>query len=291
MAEESIEVILLGASQDAGFPQPGCTCQNCSAAHVNPDMAEMPSSIAIIDHTAESFWIIDATPALPAQFSLLQQLPGNYSFKGIFLTHAHIGHYTGLMYFGREAMNDKGLPVHASARLCSFLEKNKPWSFLVSLGNISLVPIIADQPIEITPILSVLPVEVPHRAEFTDTYAFTIQGPSRRLFYCPDIDSWELWSRDIVSFLSDIDYALLDGTFYNAGEIDRQCTDEIPHPPVEQTVDKLQGVSSKITFVHMNHSNPLYRDGSERNRLVDMGFRIGKKGQKWQLYGKKDSSG
>jgi len=284
MTNGSIEVVLLGAAQDAGLPQPGCNCENCSAASEDHNKAESPSSIAIIDHTAENFWIIDATPALPEQLRFIQSLIGNYDLKGIFLTHAHIGHYTGLIYFGREAMNSKNMPIYASDRMCSFLLENEPWSMLVSLGNITPVPINENLTVEITSAASVQPVEVPHRGEFTDTYAFAIRGPSRTLFYCPDIDSWESWSRDILDFLSDIDYALLDGTFFCDGEVDRIRVDEVPHPFIDHTVDKLRSVSSKVTFIHMNHSNSLYRDGPERKRLIELGFGIGKKGRKWHLW-------
>jgi pyrroloquinoline quinone biosynthesis protein B len=283
MANGSIEVFLLGAAQDAGLPQPGCDCENCLAAGLDHDKAEFPSSIAVIDHTAESFWIIDATPALPEQLHLLRRSTKGYKLKGIFLTHAHIGHYTGLIYFGREAMSSKNMPVYASDRMCSFLLENEPWSMLVSLGTVTPVPIDENQTVNITPAVSVQPFEVPHRSEFTDTHAFTIRGPSRSLFYCPDTDSWETWSTDILSFVRDIDHALLDGTFYSSGEISQVRMDEVPHPLVERTVEKLQVVSSKITFIHMNHSNPIYRDGIERKRLFDQGFGIGKKGRKWDL--------
>eukprot|EP00957_Ditylum_brightwellii_P156501 11911053-Ditylum_brightwellii.AAC.1 len=57
---------------------------------------------------------------------------------GIFLTHAHIGHYTGLMYLGREALGAVDVPVYAMPRMRSFLKNNGPWSQLVSLGNINI---------------------------------------------------------------------------------------------------------------------------------------------------------
>ncbi len=285
MTKESIEVILLGAAQDAGLPHAGCNCENCVAASEDPGMAELPSSIAVVDRKTKSCWIIDATPALPEQLRLLEQICPGYDLEGFFLTHAHIGHYTGLIYLGREAMDSNSMPVYASPRLCSFLEDNGPWSQLVSLGNICLYPTATDRPVEITAAASIQAVGVVHRAEFSDTYAYTVLGPSRKLFYCPDIDSWEGWPGDLLSFLSDVDYALLDGTFFNAREIDQERLGEVPHPLVEQTVVMLRGVSSEVHFIHMNHTNPLYREGPERRLLADLGFGIGKKGRKWQLEG------
>ena len=57
---------------------------------------------------------------------------------GIFLTHAHIGHYIGLMYLGKEAMNADQVPVYAMTRMKGFLIQNGPWSQLLKINNIRI---------------------------------------------------------------------------------------------------------------------------------------------------------
>ena len=50
--------------------------------------------------------MIDATPDFAEHLHLLTN-NNERALKGIFITHAHIGHYTGLMHLGREVMGSK----------------------------------------------------------------------------------------------------------------------------------------------------------------------------------------
>jgi pyrroloquinoline quinone biosynthesis protein B len=286
---DSVEVLLLGAAQDAGLPHCGCQCDNCTAARADPRREELPTSIAVIDHAHGSHCIIDATPAFPRQLEMVERSAGRSQLRGVFVTHAHIGHYTGLMYLGREAMNTEGIPVYASDRVCSLLRENAPWSQLVSLGNIALMSMAEGEPVQVTPGISVRSIAVPHRGEFSDTHAFIIGGPAQSLLYCPDVDQWELWENDLRALLSDTDHALLDGTFFSRDELPEELMSEVPHPAVEDTCEMMHNFSNKVTFVHMNHSNPLHRDGPEREFLLKRGFQIGKRGQRWEL-GKQDGA-
>ena len=101
--------------------------------------------------------------------------------RGVFLTHAHIGHYTGLMYFGREALNSKSINVYAMPRMKKFLEQNGPWSQLVSLQNISITEIDNNVKISIDSNVTIQPIEVPHRAEFSETVGYKIYGPNKKV--------------------------------------------------------------------------------------------------------------
>jgi len=278
-----VEILLLGAAQDAGRPQSGCSCDNCVTARKDPQKVEHPSSIAIIHHGEKSFWIVDATPAFPAQLEMIKERTEGYKFRGLFITHAHIGHYTGLMFLGKEVMNTREMPVYVSASVGNFLTENAPWSQLVAQRNIVLHMIKEEQPVQIAPEISVTGYFVPHRDEFADTFSFVVQGANRSLFYCPDIDRWELWKHDLRTFLSDIDIALLDGTFYSSDELPQDRISKIPHPTVTSSYQRLEGISGKVTFIHMNHTNPLYREGKEKADLLSSGFGVGRSGQQWSL--------
>jgi len=283
MNEKSVEILLLGAAQDAGRPQSGCSCDNCVTAREDPQKVEFPSSIAIIHHGEKCFWIIDATPAFPSQLEMVKMTTEDYEFRGIFITHAHIGHYTGLMFLGKEVMNTHEVPVYVSASVGGFLSGNAPWSQLIEQRNIVLHTIVEEQPVQIVPDISVTGYFVPHRDEFADTFSFVIRGANRSLFYCPDIDRWELWMHDLRTFLTDIDVALIDGTFYSADELPKDRISKVPHPTVMSSYELLEGISGKVTFIHMNHTNPLYKEGKEKAWLLDSGFGVGRRGQRWQL--------
>lgn len=283
MNESSVDILLLGAAQDAGRPQSGCSCGNCVTAREYPRKVECPSSIAIIHHSEKRFWIVDTTPAFPSQLEMVKEIAEGYEFCGIFITHAHIGHYTGLMFLGKEVMNSHEISVYVSASVGKFLSENAPWSQLIEQENIVLQIIEEEQPLLIAPNISVTGFFVPHRDEFGDTFSFVIQGANRSLFYCPDIDQWELWKHDLRTFLADIDIALIDGTFFSNNELLKDRISKVPHPTVISSCEILEGMSGKITFIHMNHTNPLYQDGLERAQLLGLGFGIGRGGQLWEL--------
>ena len=121
---------------------------------------------------------------------------------GIFLTHAHIGHYTGLMYLGKEAMNSSNVPVYAMPRMKTFLEENGPWSQLAKAQNIALQEMQADSSISLTANLTVTPILVPHRDEFSETVGYIISGPAKKALFIPDIDKWEKWDLDIIQMIA-----------------------------------------------------------------------------------------
>jgi pyrroloquinoline quinone biosynthesis protein B len=180
-------------------------------------------------------------------------------------------------------MNAQGLPVYASARAADFLRSQAPWSYLARQGNLQLQEIKPYTRTALSPHLHVEPVPVPHREEFSDTLAFVVHGPQRRLFFCPDIDRWEAWGHDIRDFLAGIDLALLDGCFFSPAELPGRDLSQIPHPLVTDTVTRLKGLACDIHLIHLNHTNPLLRSSPERAWLVAQGFNIGAVGQRWRL--------
>jgi pyrroloquinoline quinone biosynthesis protein B len=282
-------VVVLGIGQDAGVPQMGCDSPFCRKAWKNAKLRQMVSSIALVNPATKERWIFDATPDLPEQFQLLKETTNDFSnnLAGIFLTHAHIGHYTGLMYLGREAMNSKDIKVYAMPRMKQMLETNAPWSQLVSIKNISLQALANKEKVQISEGLTVEPFLVPHRDEFSETVGFKIASAGKSLIFIPDIDKWQKWSESLETIVKSNDFVLIDGTFYADGEINRQMG-EVPHPFVSETVEILKDLptkeKSKVFFIHFNHSNPLVQgDKLKIRNLKAKGFNITFQGQKFDL--------
>jgi pyrroloquinoline quinone biosynthesis protein B len=102
---------------------------------------------------------------------------------------------------------------------------------------------------------------VPHRAEISETVGFAIQGPSRSAFFLPDIDSFEAWDRPLEELLARTDRAWIDGTFFSAAELPGRDLATIPHPLMQETLQRLEATDpalrSKVHFIHLNHSNPV----------------------------------
>lgn len=285
-------VVVLGIGQDAGVPQMGCSSPFCDKAWKDDTLRRHVSSIALVDPESGKRWIFDATPDLPRQFQMLKQITGDRSnaISGIFLTHAHIGHYTGLMYFGRESMNAHGIPVWAMPRMKAFLEKNGPWSQLLDIGNISIRQMEADRAVTLTDAIRVTPVIVPHRDEFSETVGFRIEANGKSLLFIPDIDKWQKWDRDLKKAVLENDYLLVDGTFFKDGEIPRPIS-EVPHPFVTETMVLLKDLPakerSKVSFIHFNHSNPLVQGSKAAlDEVHAKGFGVAYEGEVFRL-GKK----
>lgn len=285
---QSPYIQILGIAQDAGYPQLGCMKSCCKDLWNDTDARKMVSCIGLLDPSENEYWVFDATPDIKDQVAKCNESLGNNNLempKGLFITHAHIGHYTGLMQFGREAFGSNELPVYAMPRMSEFLTSNGPWSQLVTLKNVKLNPIANNEKIGIGQELSVVPISVPHRDEFSETVGFKIFGPDKTVLFIPDIDKWEKWDRDIIAEIRDVDVALLDGSFFRNGEIFGRDMSLIPHPFIEESIKLFSKLSSeeksKIHFIHFNHTNPVLRKNSDAHKeVIDKGFRIAEEGQK-----------
>jgi pyrroloquinoline quinone biosynthesis protein B len=277
------QVVVLGVAQDAGYPQIGAV-QEFAAVEVGQRTRQRVVALGLVDEKAQQKFLLEATPDLPEQLYALNHFwptPGTLP-TGIFLTHGHIGHYTGLMYLGREASGANGIPVYAMPRMASFLTTNAPWSQLVALHNMQLKPLQADQEIMLNAHLKVKPFLVPHRDEFTETVGFEITGAHKKAVFIPDIDKWAKWKRNLSDVLKRADYVLLDATFYRDGELARPMA-EVPHPFVEETIKLLQNLPpaerDKVYFIHFNHTNPLLQpDSPERRAVLGQGFHVAEEG-------------
>ncbi len=276
---DSPNITVLGIAQDAGFPQANCHKDCCKAVWNAKVDRQMVSCLALVDPANKKAWLFDATPDFKDQLHLLQQMYPGIELSGIFLTHAHIGHYTGLMHLGREAMGTKEIAVYAMPLMKNFLESNGPWSQLVQLKNIKLQPLAADSTIQLNDQFKVKPFLVPHRDEYSETVGYHIQGPQKSSLFIPDIDKWQKWDRDISKEIKHVDYAFLDGTFYKNGEIPGRDMSLIPHPFIEESLDLFASLApadkKKIHFIHFNHTNPiLQKNSAAAQNVIKQGFDI-----------------
>ena len=227
---------------------------------------------------------------MPSQLKLLKEHAqgSKETPDGIFMTHAHIGHYAGLMYLGRESLGGKNIPVYAMPRMKMFLETNGPWEQLVELNNIDILPIQHETKVELTPNLTVIPFKVPHRDEYSETVGYKIIGPNKSALFIPDIDKWSKWEKDIVTEIQNVDFAFLDATFFDGPEINTRNIAEIPHPFVSESMDLFQNLpqteKSKVHFIHFNHTNALLNQTSDSyQKVLDAGFNVSAFNQQFNL--------
>ena len=285
---QSEYIYILGNTQDAGLPHIGCQHAFCED-NFNVYEEHYTTSIAVVNSDLKKYILFEATPDITFQLNNLKrnifhkfQLP-----ESIYITHAHMGHYTGLMYFGREALGSKDLLVRVLPRMSKFLQNNGPWSQLVDINNIKIEELNFGLSTNELSNISVTPLQVPHRDEYSETAGYIIAGKNKKALFIPDIDKWEKWDRDLSQLAKEFDFLLIDATFYDSKEINRDIT-EIPHPLVTETIDLLSGLNienrSKVYFIHMNHTNMMLDPDSKLSKLVtSKGFNIARLGQKLYL--------
>jgi len=285
-----VELVILGTVQDAGSPQIGCQKDCCNHLWEHPDHTRKVASIGVIDYQSCYTMIVDATPDIKSQLNYLQQLSGvpNAMPDLVLLTHAHIGHYSGLLQFGKEAINADMVAVAAMPRMERFLKSNGPWSQLVENNNVELHPIVSNSSYPVTNEISYMPILVPHRDEYSETVGYRINGPHKSVLYIPDIDKWQLWDRNILDEIAKVDYALLDATFYDGVELGGRDMSLIPHPTVEESLSILKPLPrderNKVYFIHLNHTNPLLDPQSSAYKYtIKQGFRVASFGQAFKL--------
>jgi pyrroloquinoline quinone biosynthesis protein B len=279
-------VVVLGTAQDGGLPHIGCDSGNCAAARRDPSRRRLVTSLMLCDPRSGKRWLFDCTPDVREELDRVRGIPAKRfenaaaprppPFDGMFLTHAHMGHYGGLLQLGREAYAVMGVPTYVTPRFAGFLRGNDPWKRMVDDGRLVIHELAPGDPgspsgaagsaragggvsVELAPDLHVDCFRVPHRDEFSDTVGFVIRGPRRSLAYLPDIDKWEKWDawtwaeagagaaapspspspsqgRRVETLIGAVDYALLDGCFFADGEIPGRSIQDIPHPFIAESV-------------------------------------------------------
>ena len=277
---------VLGTSQDAGYPQVGCKNICCQTAWDNPELKKFPSSIAIINKEDRKYWLIDITPEIKTQIQMIDKF--DCSVEGIFIRHAHIGHYMGLINLGLEVMNLKNIPVYVMPKMKEFIINNTLLNQLVQNNNIKLSLISDGVDININDNFTIQAFDVPHRNELSETVGYKIIGQKKSAIYMPDIDSWDRFEKNLFKLINNNDILFLDGTFYQKSEIKTRDIKKIPHPSIVDTMDMLMDLSDedkqKIHFIHFNHTNDAIREGSEAyNTIIDSGFSISRENQKFNL--------
>jgi pyrroloquinoline quinone biosynthesis protein B len=268
-----MKVEILGTVQDGGVPHLGCSCGICEEARNKCEKQRYNASVLLKENTEEDSirYLIDATP------DIRYQINGDY-LDGVFISHGHLGHITGLLHFGEEALDADMIPVHVTDKTADYLNSNDPYRLLIDKNNID-VREFNDGDTQSLQGGKIEARESEHTGVQTDSLSFMIHGEEKKLFYMSDIHSWTEKTLDCVS---EADIAIIDGTFWNEEEIDRYH--EVPHPVMKETMHLTEDWNTEIVFTHLNHTNPALRpDSEERKELEERGFKVAERGMEFEI--------
>lgn len=260
-------VIVLGTAQDGGNPQLG------SSGRGRPRLV---SSMAVVLDDGTTL-LADVTPDVRAQ---IRHLEGTAPYRHrrsrnavdhITLTHGHMGHYTGLVQFGREAHNAAAVSTWVTPSMAEYLGSNQPWRALIDGAHLDVRA--GFGPWDLSDGLSLRLVPVPHRAEFTDTVGISIND---EVLFLPDIDSWEAWPA-AEEEIGRHRVCLLDASFASLDEIPGRSLADIPHPLVDDTLERFGHLAAdrRLILTHLNHSNPANDpDSAVSGQIRAAGFEV-----------------
>ena len=242
LGEAQVQLLVLGTAQDAGAPQINCL-KSCCVSRWATGEKEPVVALGLIDQRNNTHYLFEATPDVGQQLYALSSEEKTEHLGGVFLTHAHMGHYSGLLYFGKEAMGARKVVVNAFPRMVHFLKSNGPWEQLVSEQNIQL-NVLNESPMRLADQLSVIPFKVPHRDEYSETAGYEIIGPNKKAIFIPDIDKWERWETPIEEVIKRVDFAFIDATFFDGNELPNRDMNAIPHPFVIESLERFKSLSA-----------------------------------------------
>lgn len=268
-----MKIEILGNVQDGGVPHLGCSCEVCEAAREDANKQKYVGAMLVKENGEEDSiqYLIDASP------DIRYQIKGEY-LDGVFLSHGHLGHTGGILYFGTEALDTDGLAVHCTPEMRNFLMNNDPYRLLVDRGQIDIQEFDNEERINVQGGW-IEPRHVLHRYVTTDTTSFMIKGDEKKLYYLSDIDEW---TDDAKESVREADIAVVDGTFWSKEEIERY--EEVPHPTIQDTMEEFEGDDVEIHFTHLNHTNPVLREESEeRKEVEENGFGVVERGQVFEI--------
>ena len=276
---KKIIVTILGIAQDGGVPHLGCVCDTCKRFSEEGRQLS-PTSLAVRD--GDELHLIDVTRDLDRQTRMLDG--SARMITDVWLTHGHLGHVDGLGLFGREVMASRGIRLHASESMFHLIQETPLWNALLDQRVFIKKQFDSGREIQISKNLSLVPIKVPHRDEWSDTHAFLLRGPNRALLHLPDHDHWadtleQVGYDSIREWISRIkaDVILMDGTFWSSDDLPRQ--NSIPHPPILESINRLgprREDDPDIRFIHLNHSNRALSKIDVREDL--MGWSIASEG-------------
>ena len=285
--QQKVNISILGTVQDGGIPHLGCEKSCCKDSFERGFSNKRVVSLGISDLKENKNYLIEASPDISYQLNDFLK-NGKKNLHGIFITHAHIGHYSGLINFGKEVLNSSKMPLYLMPKMTEFISSNGPWSQLVEQKNVELKKIFNEKEEKLTNDLSIIPLRVPHRDEYSETVGFKIIGPKKSALFIPDIDKWEKWDKSIKKLITQVDYAFLDGTFYDAQEINNRDISEIPHPFIIESLKLFEDLNklnrNKIYFIHLNHTNPANNKKSKAYKLIiSKGLNVAQEGSNFEL--------
>lgn len=288
---------ILGSAAGGGVPQWNCGCRNCVRARLGEIPSRSQSSIAV-SADGESWILVNASVDIARQFAATPQfwITGvrRTPFVAILLTDANVDHTAGL---GELRQQPQSFVVASTAVVRSLLVPQEPYSRFDRPPNRWLVfepdeerdiahaigeSISAGLDIRAIEVPGLLPGYAGRRPAAGAVVAFLIRDRSSeaRLLVAPVFAEFD---EGLARIAERCDVILVDGSFYNDGELQSQGGVEktargLGHAPIDGeagTLSRIAQMRNRRIFVHLNNTNPVLDPLSEQaSNLTALGCEV-----------------
>ena len=154
-AAPGVSLTVLGNVQDGGYPHIGCQREDCRNLFLRPAGNHAVVCLGLVDSTAgKQSFSLRRRPMQRGQAQQLSLLPGAHEGMpdGIFPDPRPLGALHRVGIAGARGQGRQGGWRYLPCRGSEISSKtNGPWSQLVTLGNIALSTLVADEAVTVTP--------------------------------------------------------------------------------------------------------------------------------------------
>ncbi len=301
-----MQALVVGAAAGGGLPQWNCAAPNSASfwrgAPVHPQATQ--SSLAV-SADGERWLLINASPDLRSQIIARPQLQPrtddaalrNSPIAAVLLTNGDLDHIAGLLTL-REG---QPFTVYATDSILGVLAANPVFDALAR-DVVPRTPIRLEETFEALPGLSVTVYPVPGKVPLfmetgevvTDlvgeqTVGVALSDGAATLHYIPGCAAV---NDDLRQRVEGADALLFDGTLFVDDEmvaagVGTKTGRRMGHMSVSGPGGSIAAwrdvAVSRRVFVHLNNTNPLWRDGPERVEAEAAGWQIGHDGMELEL--------
>jgi len=286
--------IVIGAAAGGGLPQWNCGCENCRLARLGfPDgIAPQTQSSLAVTSDGDNWALLNASPDIRQQLintaALHPRALRDNPIKTVLLTNGDIDHIAGLLTL-REKQSFR---LVMTAAIRDILAANPIFTAL-DPAFVTKEIVALNEPFMLVPGIEARLFSVPGKVplfmegenpntalEGEQTVGVELVTAKHRVYYIPGC---AVVRDDLKARISDADILYFDGTLFTDDEMIQSGTGiktgrRMGHISMSGDDGSLKALADvavdRKIYVHINNTNPVWRDGPERKLVEHSGFEI-----------------
>lgn len=297
-----LRFLVLGAAAGGGLPQWNCKCSNCAAARdPRSDLSPQTQSSLAVSVDGQNWAVFNASPDIRQQ---MQQSPALHPkelrhspVRSIVITNADVDHIGGLL----TVREKQPFELFVTSAIHDVLDANPVFGVLdpahvkrrtIGLGE-AFFPLAG-----LEAYMFAVPGKVPLYLEEGEpelglegeqTIGIEFLAGGKRAYYIPGCATLPDWLADRIR---GADLVFFDGTVFTDDEMITVGTgvktgQRMGHMAIsgpKGSLGRLSGLDiDRVVYVHINNTNPIWRQGPERDAVEAAGLTVAYDGMEIEL--------